>query len=65
MDDVRGVRNREEMRGANHPCGNPAAELLNLAADILEECVAFPAPDEHDGEDGYLVEVHRQFLRGR
>jgi hypothetical protein len=43
------VRNGEEIVRKNHSSGNTGAELLYLAADVVEEGIAGPPADEHDG----------------
>ena len=41
-----------------HARGNVVAELLNLFADIAEKGIARPLTDDHDGINGYVVEIH-------
>ena len=53
------VRDVKEGPALDHASGDPSGELLDLSADVLEESLAGPAADEHDGVGGYVVEVHR------
>ncbi len=58
MNNVGGLGDCEEMRRLDHPLRDAAAELLDLAADVLEEGVAAPPSDQHDRVDGNLVQIH-------
>ena len=54
------VGDGEEVLGleANHAFGHACAELEDLAADVPQEGIRGPAPDEHDGKNGDTSEVH-------
>ena len=60
MDDVCGLRDREEMWRLDHLDRHAATELLDLATYVFKEGVAAPSADEHDGVYRDLVETHRQ-----
>ena len=35
------------------------AELFDLFPDVFEESIAFPSPNQHNGEDRDVIQVHR------
>jgi hypothetical protein len=45
---VAGVGDGEKIFGDDHFAGNAGTEILNLATDVAEECIAGPAANQHD-----------------
>jgi hypothetical protein len=43
---------------AHHAVRDPSAELEDLSANVAEERVGGPTPDQHDGKNGDASKVH-------